>query len=407
MTGVGMPAFLDRVANGLGNTAPPQAVPWGLWVAAYTFFSGIAAGAFVVAALPHVFNLRRFRPLVPLALVVSGVSLASAMIFIMADLGHPERALHIMLNPNTGSVMAWVIGLYGAFGAVLVVMLWYVLRPLWAKQAMRTGARLPRLLAMGYRASPQREVKDDRTLRVIGIVGVVFALCLGAGVGALFSVLPGRGLWHSGLFPITFLVSALLSGAAAVLAAATLMGRGGNAFKDTLLYLGNFIGILLAIECLILPAEALIIVNGAIPSHVNVLHAIATQGPFPWVFWGCQIGVGTFIPLLLLRLPRRPTLASAAVAALFALIGVFAFRLNFVLPQLAVSDFALSSAGGVYFVPHMLEWNFVVFGFGVAGLIFLLASWILPVLPKEAALHFELATRHPESIFPTPLPSRN
>ena len=408
LTAVGAPSFIDRVVNGLANTAPPQAVPWGLWVAAYTFFSGIAAGAFVIAAVPHLFNYRRFQPLVPLAIVVSLSALSAAMLFIMADLGRPERALHVLMSPNSSSVMAWIIGLYSAFGALLMVMLWYVLRPQWAKQAIRTGGRVPRLLAAGYHASGEREKQDELGLRVMSLVGIVLALGLGAGVGALFSVLPGRALWHTGLFPVTFLVSALLSGAAMVLGAASLIGRGGEAFKATLLTLGKFIGALLAIECVILPAEALIVIAGGIPSHVDVLSAIAMGGPFPWVFWVLQIGVGTVMPLLLITLPKKVSLGAVSTAALCVLVGVFAFRLNFVIPQMAVSDFALGSTEGEIFVPHMLEWNFLVFGAGVTGLLFTVATKLLPILPKELAFHFELATRSPASLWPKSLiPSGN
>lgn len=406
MTAVGAPSLLDRVTHGLANSAPPQTVPWGLWVAAYTFFSGIAAGAFAIAALPHMFDYRRFRPLIPLALVVSLTALSAAMMFIMADLGHPERVLHVLLMPNAGSAMAWVIGFYGAFATLLVFMLWYVLRPLWAKQAARTGALVPRLFAAGYTPSLERERKDYRTLRITSVIGIVLALCLGAGVGALFSVLPGRSLWHTGLFPITFLVSALLSGASLVLAAASLIGRGGQAFKATLLTLGKFIGALLVLECIILPAEALIVVGGGIPSHIAVLGAIAVDGPVPWVFWILQIALGTMVPLLLINLPKKSSLGAVSAAAVFVLVGVFAFRLNFVIPQMAVGDFAHAGLGGGYFVPHALEWNFVVFGTGVAGLLFMAAIRMLPILPREAALHFEFATRHATQ-WPTLVHSKN
>ncbi len=386
---IGLPGVLSRVANGQPPT--PQAIPWGLWICAYTFFSGISAGSFAVAALAYVFDYRRFRPLVPFALLVSLVALITAVVFVLADLGHPERAFHIALRPNQRSVMAWVIGLYNVFGIAVVSMLVMVLRPQWAKRADETGNRLYRLLALGYRGVPGQELGDSVVLKLIGILGLTSALGLGGGVGALFSALGSRALWHSGLFPVTFIISAMLSGLSAVLAGASLTGNGGHAFKGTLLILGRLIGYLLAIEMVIMPAEGLIVASGAIPSHLTVLKAIAA-GPYPWVFWGVQIGLGTVAAMLLLFLPKRATLAATSVAALLVLAGVFAFRLNFVIPQLAMGDFAMSD-GLAFYVPDVEEWQLVVFGCGFAGLLVLVGRYVLPVFSTSAPLDFELAAR--------------
>lgn len=388
MMAVGVPGVLDRIAN--GQPASPQLIPWGLWIAVYTFFSGIAAGAYVVAALAYVFDYRRFRPLVPFALLVSLVSLVSAIVFVLADLGHPERAFHILLRSNTRSMMAWVIGLYNVFGIVLVTMLGVLLRPAFAQRAAEGGGRLSKLLAFGYvHGAPPPD--DSFGLKLLGMVGLACALGLGGGVGALFSVLGSRAFWHSGLFPITFLISALLSGLAFVLGGASLLGRGGNAFKGTLLILGRLIGYLLVVEMIILPAETLIVINGGIPSHISVLKAIGA-GPYPWVFWILQVGIGMLSALLLVFLPKRTSLAAVSVASLCVLVGVFAFRLNFVIPQLAIGDFAISDGQGTY-LPDLVEWSLVAFGAGLAGTMLFIGSKLLPVFSGNTPLDFELATR--------------
>lgn len=387
MTAVGIPGVVERIA--FGQPPTPQPIPWGLWIAVYTFFSGIAAGSFVVAALAYVFDYRRFRPLVPYALLVSLVALISAVIFVMADLGHPERSLHIFLRPNLRSVMAWVINLYNVFGLVLVTMLAMVLRPAWAKRAADGGGRIAKLLAFGYVHGARPTYADSLSLKVVATLGLVCALGLGGGVGALFSALGSRAFWHSGLFPITFMISALLSGLSFVLGGASLMARGGHAFKGTLLILGRLIGYLLMVELIILPAETLIIVSGGIPSHLSVLHAIGA-GPYPWVFWVLQVGIGMFGALLLLFLPKRASLAATSVASLCVLIGVFAFRLNFVIPQLAMGDFAITDGHAMY-MPDLVEWSLVIFGFGLAGTMLAIGSKLLPLFSSTTPLDFELA----------------
>lgn len=397
VTLAGIPGVLERVVFGHNATQTPQPVPWGLWVVAYTFFSGISAGAFTVPALRHVFGFRRFRPLVPFSLVVALVSLTAAMVFVLADLGHPERSFHVFLQPNVSSVMAWVIGLYTVYGGVLVLMLGYSLRPGFAVQAVKpkTGklsARISRFLAFGWKPTEKQRSRDALLLKLMALVGLACSMGLGGGVGALFSGLGSRSLWHSGLFPVTFMISALLSGLSFVLGGAALMGAGGKAFKGTLLILGRLVGYLLVVELIILPAEAVIVVSGAIPSHLSVISAIAA-GPYPWVFWGVQLGIGTIAAMLLIMLPKRPSLAATSVAAMFVLMGVFAFRLNFVIPELAMGDFALVGAHTRLYVPSVIEWNLVVFGLGLSGLLIVAAQRLLPLFTEETPIDFELAAR--------------
>ena len=386
---VGLPGIYDRIAYEHSHTAGSDVTPWGLWVVAYIFFSGIAAGAFPIAALPHVFGYRRFRPLVGTALLVSICALAAAMLFVLVDLGRPERAVTHVLHPNFHSVMFWVIASYGMYSALLGLMSYFSFRPSWGESAKSTGKLLYRALSLGYRGTEAQTRRNDLILRVVGSFGLLVSLALGGGVGMLFAGLGGRSFWHSGLFPITFIVSALLSGAALVLASATLCGRGGAAFKTTLLVLARFMSLLLVVELVIIPVEALLTLNGGIPSHVAVLQVIG-GGPFAWVFWVLQLGFGTIVALWLLVGPKQQTLALAAVAALYVLVGVFAFRLNFVIPQLVNNS--------APYIPNLMEWNVVICGVGVAGLVFLIGSRLLPVFPANAPMEFELAAHEPQIV---------
>lgn len=385
----GMPGMYDRIVFEHAHSAGSDVTPWGLWVAGYIFFSGISAGAFPIAALPSVFGYRRFRPLVGTALLVALSALVGAMVFVLIDLGHPERAMTHVLRPNPTSVMFWVISSYGAYATVLGVMSYFSFRPNWGEAATATGNRVYRLLSLGYRGTPAQVKRNTLILRIVGAVGVLVSLTLAGAVGTLFAGLGGRSFWHSGLFPMTFIVSALLSGAAMVLVSATLLGRGGAAFKTTLLLLARLIGLLLAVELIIIPVEAIVTLSGGIPSHIAVLRTIGT-GPFAWVFWVLQLGFGTIVALWLLVGPKKLSLAVASVAALYVLVGVFAFRLNFVIPQLVDPSSA--------YVPNLMEWNVSIFAFGLTGMAFLVGSRLLPVFPASAPMAFELAARETEAV---------
>ncbi len=383
----GLPGLVHRVSSEQAS-AGTDFTPWGLWVAAYLFFSGLSAGAFPIATMPYVFGYKRFRPLVALSLLTSLVALAAAFIFVLIDLGRPERAFHVLIGANPNSALTWVVAAYCLYGLLLVVMLAVVLRPHWAQRAEQTKSRTARLLALGYRSSPAQEAKDHTRLKLLGGAGLVLVLFLGGGVGALFAVMGGQAFWHCGMFPITFVVSALVSGAALVLASASLVGHGGTAFKQTLLVLAKLVGILLIVELLILPAETMILLKGGVPSHIAVIREIAL-GQHAWVFWVLQLGVGIVAALALIFLPKKLNIATAAIAALYVLIGVFALRLSFVAPH---------AGGEANYFPSLLEWNLVVFGVGLSGLLFVAGYHWLPVLTESAPLEFELASRRTENV---------
>jgi Ni/Fe-hydrogenase subunit HybB-like protein len=397
MIAAGLPTLSNRLsAAPIGAEAAVS--PWGLWVAAHTFFLAMSAGAFPIATLPFVFGYRRFRPLVSLALFVSLVSLLTALVFVTADLAHPGRLTHALLEPNPSSVILWVILTYIAYGVLLTVMLAYSLRPYWAEIARRKHAMAARVLSFGYRSGAAQEKREHVVMAVLSAVGLLICIALAGSMGSLLSVQSGRLYWHPGLFPISFVASALLSGAAAVLAAASLFGRGGSAYKATLLLLGRLSGVLLIVHAAVLPSEIFIVLQAGIPAHIEILRQI-TAGPYPWVFWIGQVGLGTIVAAALLLLPSRPTLHVAAAAALLTLFGVFAFRLNFVIAPLTLTQSAFPGAegfafpAGTQYVPTAYEWNLVLFAIGLGGLVFLLGRRLLPILPDSAPVQFELAAR--------------
>ncbi len=392
VTAMGLPAVVDLLANGHANTGCGPIVPWGLWVAAYVFFVGASVGAFLVSTLSPVFGILRFRPLVPLSLLVVLVSLGTGLFFIAADVGRPERIVFMLTHPRLTSVMPWLNGLYMIYGALVTAELWFALRPSWAL----AGGFL-RHLSAGYRSSPEQTSRDERWLRVLGNVGLLLALMIECAVGALFAVVRGRPIWNTGLLPITFVLSALCSGGALVLLLSLLFSRGGGAYRRTVLALGRLVGTLLAIDLVVMLLESLVVVKSRIPSQIAVLETIAL-GPYAWVFWGVHLAAGTILPLLLLLPPRR-TLGGVAAGCLLVLAGGFAFRLNTVIPQLAVPAFAslpeaVADPGlrATYF-PTLMEWGVLAFGVGAAGLAFLASLNVLRVVRRHQAVEFELLSQ--------------
>ncbi len=393
---VGLVGLYQRLAFGHQVTNYGSYVPWGLWVAAYIYFIGLSAGAFLLSTLVYVFRVERLEKIGKLALWTALVTLVAAMFSIWLDLGHPERAWRLVLRTNFRSIMGWMIWFYTAYFLLLLVELWFAMRPdlVACKDEPGLKGALCRFLTFGQTdLSEATLARDRRILQVLGTIGVPLAIAFHGGVGALFGVVGARPYWHSGLTPIMFLVGALLSGGALLTFITAIWGpdRGTPEHRELVGYLGRITLGLLALDVLLEWAEYSIALWHAVPAEAASVRLVLF-GPYWWVFWIVHLGLGVVVPFILLALNgRRPGLVATA-GALIA-ITFLAVRVNIVVPGLAVEELrGLSRAfygPGLTFdyFPSTAEWLFFIWVVGLAGLLFLIGYSLLPIVrpTKEVA----------------------
>jgi molybdopterin-containing oxidoreductase family membrane subunit len=211
------------------------------------------------------------------------------------------------------------------------------------------------------------------------------AVLFHGGVGALFGVVAARPHWHSGLYPILFLASALASGGALLTVIAAVFQDGWTRNRDTVVSLGRLVLGLLLLDVLFQFSEMLVAFRGGVPSHVEGMQLVL-GGPYWWVFWGWQIGLGTVVPLLLLALPTRKDPRWVSLAGLLIAVGFIGVRLNIVIPGLASEELRGLSAAfasariATDYLPSSQEW---LLTFGVVGIGLLLFGLGEKLLPPE------------------------
>src|SRR4030067_3691411 len=127
-TGIGLIGVCSRLFYGHLHAHYGNIVPWGFWIAAYIYFIGLSAGAFLISSLVYVFGFKQYEKIGRVALFTAVVTLLMALGSVVADIGHMDRAWHILVYPNIKSPMAWIIWLYGAYFILLSCELWLVLR---------------------------------------------------------------------------------------------------------------------------------------------------------------------------------------------------------------------------------------------------------------------------------------
>lgn len=385
---VGLFGWYDRAASGLLNVNFGSVVPWGLWEAGYIYFIGLSAGSFLLSSLVYVFNVKRFEKIGRLAVFTAVVTLLLALLLIWAGLGHMERAWHVIAFANFKSPMAVIIWLYTAYFVLLCVELWFLVRRDLARGRNTTTLRgkIYRLLLLGSRDTSEASAnRDRRMVRVLATIGVPTAILFHGGVGALFGVVAARPLWHSGLFPLLFLISALASGGALLTLVAAIFQDGWQRNRETVIALGQLALGLLLVDLLFEASEMLVAYYGNVPGVLESWQLVV-GGPYWYVFWGWQLGLGTLVPILLLALPTRKDPKWVSLAGLLIALGFIGVRLNIVIPGLATEEIeglanAISSARlTTQYFPSPTEWLLTA---GVVGFGLLLFGFGEMLLPKD------------------------
>jgi predicted membrane protein len=192
---------------------------WGVLVVVYPYLTGLVAGAFILASLERVFNVREVQPTYRLALLTALAFLIVAPLPLLAHLGHPERSYEIFLTPHLESAMA-MFGFVYAWYLMVVLMLeiWFDYRKdmvIWARGEKGWKRLAHRVLTLGANELTEKSLRFDRRAgKALTIIGIPSAFLLHGYVGFLFGSIKANPWWSSVLIPVVFLFSAIVSGIA-------------------------------------------------------------------------------------------------------------------------------------------------------------------------------------------------
>jgi len=196
-------------------------IHWSILIVVYPYITGLVAGAFILASLVKVFNVKEVQPTYRLSLLTALAFLLVAPFPLLLHLGHPERSFEIFLTPNLTSAMAMFGFVYAWYlMAVLLLEVWFEYR---RELVIRAGREvfplnwIHRALSLfSTDVSEASAAFDRKAIRAITIIGIPSAFLLHGYVGFIFGSVKANPWWGSVLMPIVFLMSAIVSGIALV-----------------------------------------------------------------------------------------------------------------------------------------------------------------------------------------------
>ena len=352
---------------------------WGLLVVIYPYLTGLVAGAFILASLVKVFNVKELQPTYRMSLLTALAFLLVAPLPLLAHLGHPERSFEIFLTPNTSSAMAMFGFVYAWYlMAVLLLEVWFDYRKdliEWARRDRGPMKWLRRLMSLFSNDISERSLAFDRkALKLITIVGIPSAFLLHGYVGFIFGSVKANPWWSSVLMPIVFLFSAIVSGVAMVLLIYMIVTplRGKTIDMLCLNKLASFLFYVMIVD---FSLEALDFIHRVYESEesIKIISELVTSKLFVSLVV-IQLLLGMIVPLFaisavkIFKSPAEVRKLVYFVAALLVQMGIFTTRWNVVVGgQLFSKSFRGLTVYKMSF-------------FGIEGLLVSLGLMLLPFL---------------------------
>jgi molybdopterin-containing oxidoreductase family membrane subunit len=375
---IGLISAVLVFVNGLEITNMYDSVPWGLWITIDLSAIALGAGAFTLSAIVYIFGLKKFQPIVRLAVYVGFIGYTAALLTLVMDIGRPDRFWHPWVYWNVHSVLweiTWCITIYLTIMAMeflpVITENKFFDRIPWTREVARVL----------HKAAP-----------VLAILGLGISLLHQSSLGAAYGIVKSRPIWFKPSMPIMFILSAVAVGPALTMTVALVVEWvTGKRYisHDILRTIARFSGIALLIYGYIKFWDlAAITYYGRVPTVNEALHTLNMQTPYNFAFWVGEILLGILIPAILFLTPRfNRNPALLALGGFSAMLGIIINRWNVTVSGLFVplayspgTQYVLPS--GDYF-PNLIEIGIAVGIIGYALAMLTLGVKYLPLFSQK------------------------
>src|SRR5512144_530813 len=196
--GVGVAAYVHQARTGLIVTNMRDQVTWAFYIGNFTFLVGVAAAAVLLVIPAYVYQWKPIKEVVILGELLAISALAMVLLFILVDMGRPDRLHHIMPflgSPNWPmSLLSWdalVLNVYLVVNLLVVVHILY----------------------KGYRGQEY----NKRFVVPLVLFSIPMAVGIHTVTAFLYNGMAARPYWNASILAPRFLASAFCSGPAVLL----------------------------------------------------------------------------------------------------------------------------------------------------------------------------------------------
>ncbi len=362
---------------------------WSILIVLYPYLTGLVAGAFILASLERVFNVREVRPTYRLALLTALAFMLIAPLPLLSHLAKPLRFWEILVTPHLTSAMAMFGFVYMWYlMVVLLLEIWFDYRRdfvVWSRESKGFKRLFYGALTLGVTDISEKAIRfDEAAVKTITIIGIPSAFLLHGYVGFIFGSIKANPWWSSVLMPVIFLFSAIVSGIALVLLIYLLSNKIRRVPQnmECLDTLGRY---LLYVFIIDFALEGLDVIQRTYTAEesFDIIYALVHGHLFEThiIF---QLILGTLVPIALLgwiqlkQVPANVRVSIYALCGMLTLVGIFFMRWNVVIGgQL----FSKSLRGFTTYKIGLVGWEGGLMALGQAILPILILAFLIKFLP--------------------------
>jgi len=190
---IGVLCYAQQYSYGLGYTGMSRDVSWGVYISQFTFLVGVAAGGVMLVLPYYIHDYKVFGRITVLGEFLAIAAVLMCLMFILADLGQPTRALNVLLHPTPNSMLFWDMIVLNGYLFLNIIVGWVVLHA-------------------EYKGAP-----PPAWYKPFAYLSIPWAISIHTVTAFLYCGLPGRHFWLTAILAPRFLASAFAAGPALLL----------------------------------------------------------------------------------------------------------------------------------------------------------------------------------------------
>ena len=297
---VGFKSYLYQLENGLGVTGMGRDVSWGVYIAQFTFLVGVAASAVMLVLPYYLHDYKTFGKIVVLGEFLAVAAVSMCLMFIIIDMGKPDRVMNVLLYPTPNSIVFWDVMVLNGYLVINIICGWVSL------ESERNGV------------APPAWVKP------LIYLSIPWAVSIHTVTAFLYAGMPGRHLWLTAILAPRFLASAFAAGPALLILLAFLLRKVADfdAGKEAIQKLATIVLYAAIVNFFFVGMEFFTVFYSNIPSHEHALSYLffGLEGktqlrPFMW--FSMLIGLGSVVILAFPKLRQNDYALIAACVMIF------------------------------------------------------------------------------------------
>jgi Ni/Fe-hydrogenase subunit HybB-like protein len=344
---VGLVAYTGQLRDGLIVTGMSDQVSWGIYIANFTFLVGLAAASVLLVIPAYIFHRKDAKSVVLLAEGVAVAACLMCMLFVVVDLGRPDRMLHMLFSLNwPRSMLAWDVIVLNGYLLLNLFIPMYVL----------------------YRKYQGKEPELRKYFPFI-ILAIFWAVSIHTVTAFLYSSNPDRHLWHTSLLAPRFIASAFAAGPAFIILAFRVI----HATTDFKIERG-VINLLAVITAVAMQVNLFMVGAELFTEFYHpTTHAASAEYLFfgigektalvPWIWTAIAMNVVAVVILTVHRLRNSTVLLS--LACLLAIVGIWIEKgMGLIIP-----GFVPTPLGEVFEYTPTLQETMISVGIWAVGLL--------------------------------------